>query len=90
MSETRKRLLILCSRRSVRALMAASMLAAWARERWDVWSTPVVDGPREFDLARQVLDEIGVPLLMTPQTSEPMFGLSWDEGIVLCSGLADT
>lgn len=90
MNEYRKRILFLCACRSARALMAASLLAARAREPWYIWSTPVTDDAQDVDLARQVLDEMGIPLLVSPQTTEPSFGLSWDEGVILCSGLADT
>jgi hypothetical protein len=33
---------------------------------------------------------MGIPWLAFPQTTEPSFGLSWDEGVILCSGLAAT
>ncbi len=90
MHEHRKRVLFLCSHRSIRSLMAASLLAARAREPWDIWSTPVTGDEQDVDLARQALDEMGIPLLISAQTTEPSFGLSWEEGVILCSGLADT
>lgn len=90
MSEHRKRVLFLCAHRSVRALMAASLFAARAHGSWDIWSTPVQSDSQELDLARQVLDEVGIPLLTLPQTTEPDVALSWDEGIILCSGSANT
>lgn len=86
----KKRVLFLCAQRSVRALMAASLLTMQAREAWDIWHTPVSTGQEEQELARQVLDEISIPLLGASQETEPSFGLTWDEGVVLCSGLADT
>ena len=90
MSESRKRIIFLCATRSIRAQMAASILVARARAPWDVWSTPTVSHPQDDIVVRQVLDEIGISLLVSPQTSEPAFGLSWEEGIILCSGLTPT
>ncbi|GHO47719.1 hypothetical protein [Ktedonospora formicarum] len=90
MSEHRKRVLFLCAHRSVRALMAASLLAARAHGLWDIWNTPFQSNDHELDLARQVLGEVNIPLLTSSQTTEPNFGLSWDEGVILCSGLANT
>jgi protein-tyrosine-phosphatase len=90
MHEHRKRVLFLCAHRSIRSLMAASLFAARAQETWDIWSTPVTGDAQDVDLARQALGELGIPLLISAQTTEPSFGLSWDEGVILCSGLADT
>jgi protein-tyrosine-phosphatase len=90
MSENRKRILFLCAHRSIRSLMAVSLLVARAQRPWDAWTTSVTDNASEYDLARQVFDEMGIPLLESPQISEPSFGLSWDEGVILCSGMADT
>ena len=90
MSDNRKRILFLCAHRSIRSLMAASLLEARTRGPWDVWSTPVSPDQQEADLARQVLDEMGFRWLPSPQITEPSFGLSWDEGIILCRGLAAT
>ncbi len=90
MHEHRKRVLFLCAHRSIRSLMAASLFAVHAQEPWDIWSTPVTGDAQDVDLARQALDEMGIPLLISAQTTEPSFGLSWDEGVILCSGLADT
>ena len=84
-----KRILFLCANRSVRSLMAASILANKAREAWDSWITPVHD-TSDLEIVRRVLAEINVFPLDSPQTTEPLFGLSWDEGIILCSGLAAT
>lgn len=89
MSENKKRILFLCSQHSMRSLMAASLFATQTHERWDIWSTPVRDGAQEQELVYRVLDEIGMPLLVAPQTTEPAFNLSWDEGVVLCSGQTD-
>ena len=83
MHEHRKRILFLCAHRSVRSLMAASLFAAQARGLWDIWSTPVTGDAQDVDLARQVLDELGITLLTSAQTTEPSFGLSWDEGVIL-------
>jgi hypothetical protein len=90
MSIPQKRLLFLCASRSIRALMATSLLAARARSPWDIWHTPIPTAKVEHDLARQVLDEMGIALLAPSQEVEPTFGLTWDEGIILCSGLTDT
>lgn len=89
MSEKPKRILFLCAHRSVRGLMAASLLVAYGQEAWDVWSAPASFKSEQMDLVLQALDEVQVPLLSAPQTAEPSFGLSWDEGIVLCSGAAN-
>ena len=85
-----KRILFLCASRSIRALMAASLLTARARGPWDIWHTPVDVSQEERALVRQVLDEVGTELLPSSQEIEPTVGLTWDEGIILCSGLADT
>ncbi|GCE21281.1 hypothetical protein [Dictyobacter kobayashii] len=89
MRQARRRLFFLCARRSVRALLAASLLTAQEEELWDVWIAPGTFTSQELDLVRQVLSEAAVPLLSSPQTTEPSFALSWDEGVVLCSGAAD-
>lgn len=86
----KKRILFLCATRSVRSLMASSILTENAGGRWDIWSTPVEVGLETYDAARRVLAESNIPLLMSPQTTEPSFGLHWDEGIILCSGSAST
>jgi protein-tyrosine-phosphatase len=90
MHEHHKRILFLCAHRSVRSLMAANLFAARTKEPWDIWSTPVTGDPQDVDLARQALGELGIPLLISARTTEPVFGLSWDEGVILCSGLSDT
>ncbi|MEO8971211.1 MAG: hypothetical protein ABI406_06375 [Ktedonobacteraceae bacterium] len=83
------RILFLCARGSSRALLAASILAAKASERYDVWSTPTQD-ERGRSRAEQVLQEQHIPLLSSDHFIQPTFGMQWDEGIVLCSGMADT
>ena len=90
MAQTRQRIIFLCANRSIRAHMAASLLVARVRAPWDVWCTPVSAAPQQHDFAQRVLDEIGISLLSSPQTSEPAFGLSWDEGVIFCSGEAAT
>ncbi len=89
MSEKQKRILFLCAHRSVRELIAASLLAAHEPNAWDIWIAPAPFPSDEVALARQVLSERGVPLLASPQTAEPSFDHSWEEGIVLCSGATD-
>ena len=89
MHEAQKRILFLCAQHSARALMAASLLAAQAREAWDIWCTPNTVHAQDIDLVRQVLDESLVPLLPVAQIAEAHFSLAWDEGIVLCSGAAN-
>jgi protein-tyrosine-phosphatase len=90
MTQTRRRIFFLCANRSIRAHMAASLLLSRVQTQWDVWGTPVSATSQQHDFAQRVLDEIGVSLLSSPQTSEPAFGLSWDEGVILCSGEAAT
>ncbi len=89
MGENRKRILFLCAHRSVREIMAASLLAAQAFVEWDIWIAPGTFGAQEIALVRRVLDEIHIPLLSPFQIAEPSFDRSWDEGIVLCNGAAD-
>ena len=84
-----KHILFLCAQRSVRALMAARLLAAQEPHVWDIWIASASLSSDRGALVRQVLDEIHVPLLTSPQTAEPSFDCSWDEGIVLCSGATD-
>jgi protein-tyrosine-phosphatase len=85
----KKRILFLCAQNSVRSQMAESILKSRGHELWDVWSTPILD-QQERTLAHIALAEIGIPLVDTPQTTEPSFGLSWNDGVILCSGIADT
>ncbi len=89
MHEAQKRIFFLCAHHSPRALMAASLLAAQARAAWDIWCTPITVHAQDIDLIRQVLAESSVPLLPTPQITEPHVSLVWDKGIVLCSGAAN-
>lgn len=89
MSEKQKRILFLCAQRSIRELIAASLLAAYEQSAWDIWIAPALFLSDEWVLVRHVLDEVHVPLLSSPQTAEPSFDRSWDEGVVLCSGVAD-
>jgi hypothetical protein len=69
--------------------MAESILKLRGSEQWDVWSTPI-HGQQEDALAHNVLAEIGIPLVETPQTTKPYFGLPWDDGVILCSGMTNT
>jgi protein-tyrosine-phosphatase len=82
-------LLFLCARGSGRALLAASLLQSIAGDRFDIWSTPIQD-TQEHALVERILQEQGVPLLASDHLIQPTFGIRWDEGIILCSGLADT
>jgi hypothetical protein len=85
----KKRILFLCAQRSVRSQMAESILTFRGHAQWDIWSTPIHES-QERTFALKILEEIGIPLVETPQTTEPYFGLRWDEGVILCSGMADT
>ena len=89
MSEKQKRLLFLCAHRSVRELMAASLLAAQRQNVWDIWIAPASFPADAVILAHQVLDEVHVLFFPSPQTAEPSFDRSWDEGVVICSGATD-
>ncbi|GHO84245.1 hypothetical protein [Dictyobacter formicarum] len=89
MSELQKRILFLCAHRSVRELIAASLLTAYEREQWDIWIAPASFQDGAIEMVRQVLDEVHIPLLAVPQMAEPTVDRSWDEGVVLCSGAAD-
>lgn len=86
MHEHKKRLLFLCAHRSIRELMAASLLEAQAPGAWNIWIASGTFAPRDVTLVRQVLEEIQVPLLLAPHMREPSFDSSWDEGVVICSG----
>ena len=85
----KKRILFLCAQRSIRSEMAESILTLRGHEQWDVWSTPMQE-QQERTLAHNVLAEIDIPLTVAPNSTEPYFGLSWDHGVILCSGMADT
>jgi hypothetical protein len=86
MREKQQRILFLCVQRSMRATLAASLLFARVRKPWDIWCTEATSSSLERDLARRVLDELGMVLLAAPQTIEPLVGLSWEIGVVLASG----
>ena len=85
----KKRILFLCAQHSIRSQIAESILTLRGHEQWDVWSTPIQE-QQERILAHNVLADIGIPLVETPQTTKPYFGLQWDDGVILCSGMADT
>ena len=83
------RILFLCARASSRSLLAASLLSAQAGNRWQVWSTPTQDA-LGLQLVGQVLHEQGIRLISPDFIIQPTFGMRWDEGIILCSGAAET
>ncbi|MBA2678807.1 MAG: hypothetical protein H0U76_10505 [Ktedonobacteraceae bacterium] len=83
------RLFFLCARGSGRALLAASLLQALAENRFSIWSTPTQDA-QDHALVEAVLQEQTIDLLAPDHLIQPAFGLQWDEGIILCSGLTDT
>jgi protein-tyrosine-phosphatase len=83
------RILFLCARGSSRSLLAASLLSAQVGNRWEVWSTPTQDA-RSLQLAEQVLYEQGIVLISSSFLIQPTFGMQWDEGVILCSGAAET
>jgi hypothetical protein len=83
------RLFFLCARGSGRALLAASLLQSTVGDRFDIWSSPPHD-IQEQALIEHVLQEQGVALLAPNHLIQPTFGLRWDEGIILCSGLTAT
>lgn len=83
------RLLFLCARGSGRALLAASLLHNGAASRFEVWSTPPQDA-QEQRLVERVLHEQALALLAPDRLTRPLFGLQWDEGIILCSGMTAT
>lgn len=83
------RLLFLCAHGSGRALLAASLLQSVAGNRFEIWSTPVQDA-QEQGLVETILQEQAIAPLSPDHLIQPRFGLQWDEGIVLCSGMTDT
>ena len=83
------RLLFLCANGSGRALLAASLLQSMAGNRFEIWSSPPQD-TQERALIERILQEQGVTVLASDHLIHPTFGLRWDEGIVICSGLAAT
>lgn len=85
----KQRILFLCARGSSRSVMAASILSVRAADEWDAWSTPSPNGQGLY-LAERVLYEQSIPLIASDHLIQPTWGLHWDEGIILCSGTADT
>lgn len=83
------RLLFLCAHGSGRALLAASLLQSVAANSFEIWSTPIQHA-REQTLVETVLQEQATALLSPDRLIQPRFGLRWDEGIILCSGMTDT
>ncbi|HEV2582197.1 MAG TPA: hypothetical protein VGT44_15175 [Ktedonobacteraceae bacterium] len=83
------RILFLCARASSRSLIAASLLAAYEGNRWEVWSTPTQD-TLGLHLAERVLREQDIALIPPGSLIQPTFGTRWDEGVILCSGAAET
>ncbi len=83
------RLLFLCARGSGRALLAASLFQSTVGNRFEIWSSPAHD-TQEDALIEHLLQEQGIPLLASEHLTQPAFGLRWDEGIILCSGLTAT
>ena len=83
------RLYFLCARGSGRALLAASLLHSTAGERFEIWSSPT-QNTQEYALIERLLQEQGVALLASDHLIQPTFGLRWDEGIILCSGMTAT
>lgn len=83
------RIIFLCARSSSRSIMAASLLAIQDMQRWDIWSSPTQD-THGLHLAQQVLAQRHVPLIPSDHLIEPTFGMKWNEGIILCSGMSDT
>jgi hypothetical protein len=84
-----KRLLFLCANGSGRAQVAASLLQVVAADRYEIWSTPV-QVEQEQTLVETVLQEQAIALLSPGRLIQPTFGMQWEEGIILCSGLATT
>jgi len=83
------RILFLCAQGSSRALLAASLLHAQDPSQWEVWSTPA-HNEQGKSLVKQVLQEQGIALLSEDRLIQPVFGMRWDQGVVLCSGTTDT
>ncbi len=83
------RILFLCARASPRSLLAASFLADRAAGQWDVWCTPTHDQSGQ-QIVSQVLQVRGIKPLAPDHFTPALFGLRWDEGIILCSGSAST
>ena len=83
------RILFLCARGSGRALLAASLFQSVAGNRFEVWSTPPQDA-QEHALVKHILQEQAIPLIAPTRLIQPTFGLRWDEGVILCSGMVNT
>ena len=83
------RLLFVCAQGSVRAYLAASLLADEAGDRFEAWATPS-QAEHGLLLAQRVLSEQHIAQLSSDHLIKPSFGMRWDYGIVLCSGSADT
>ena len=67
----------------------ASLIEAVAGSRFEIWSTPTQD-VQGRSLVEQILQEQGVARISSDRLIHPTRGMKWDEGIVLCSGAADT
>ena len=74
---------------SARSLLAASLLDAVAGSRFEIWSMPTQD-VQGRSLVEQILQERGVARISSDRLIHPTYGMKWDDGIVLCSGAADT
>ena len=83
-------IVFLCAQQSSRALLAASLLHAQSKAPWEVWCTPPDSDGQRIALVKQVLQEQGIALLPSDHLIVPVFGMHWDEGIILCSGATDT
>jgi protein-tyrosine-phosphatase len=83
------RILFVCAKGSSRSMLAASLLLAQAAHHWDVFSTPSRDEQGRI-LAEKVLHELGISSIAPDHLIQPKYGMSWEEGIVLCSGTTDT
>jgi protein-tyrosine-phosphatase len=83
------RLIFLCARGSGRSELAASLLEAVAGSRFETWSTPTQD-VQGRSLVEEVLHEQGIALLSSDRLIQPTFGMRWDQGVILCSGVTDT
>lgn len=83
------RLFFLCAQRSGRALLAASLLQSSVENRFEIWGSPPRDTQEQI-IIEHLLQEQGVIPLAPDRLIWPTFGLRWDEGIILCSGLAAT
>ncbi len=83
------RILFLCALRSSRSMLAASLLLAQDASHWEVFSTPSQDEQGRI-LAEQVLHEQGIASIAPDRLIQPVYGMHWDEGVVLCSGATAT